>query len=34
MRLSRGWLGVGVCVAVFVVFMAALTGFYIAERWN
>lgn len=33
MKLRRGWIGIGVLTLVLVVFIAALTGFYVAAQW-
>jgi hypothetical protein len=33
MKLRRGWIGIGILTLVLVVFIAALTGFYVAAQW-
>lgn len=33
MKLRRGWKVILFATGVLVVFIAALTGFYLAERW-
>jgi hypothetical protein len=30
MKVRRGWLGIGLLTLILVVFIAALTGFYVA----
>lgn len=33
MTIRRGWLGIGILTLVLLVFIAALTGFYVAAQW-